>query len=99
VLPLGDALIDGTKGEGVLATIYADRVWWMAAQTGVAPQVLLGRAIAHELGHLLLATSAHGSVGLMRPIWSGSELRRSRASDWSFGAGEIAAINARVRAR
>jgi hypothetical protein len=98
VLPLGEALIDGARGAGVLATIYADRVWWTAHRTGVKRDVLLGRTIAHELGHLLLATSTHGTTGLMRPIWSRFELRRSRASDWSFAAGESAAISARVRA-
>jgi len=99
VLPLGDAMIDAASGAGVLATVYADRVTWMAAQTGVERRVLLGRAIAHELGHLLMATSAHGTVGLMRPVWSRTELRRARSSDWTFGPGEVAAISARVRAR
>lgn len=98
-LPLGDAFIDRRAGAGVLATVYVDRVAWMAEQTGVDPQVLLGRAIAHELGHLLLATSVHGSGGLMRAVWSLTELRRTRMSDWAFRPSEVAAISARVHAR
>ncbi len=97
--PLGEALIDTKARAGVLATVYADRVEWMAAQTGADRHELLGRAIAHELGHLLMATSAHGTKGLMRPVWSLSEVRRQRARDWSFAPGEIAAIKARTRAR
>lgn len=96
-LPLGDALIDGTRRAGVLATVYVDRVEWTARHTGIDASVLLGRAIAHELGHLLLATAAHGAGGLMRPVWSRAELQRSRLSDWIFGAAEIAAIQARRR--
>jgi hypothetical protein len=98
-LPLGDALIDRTRRAGVLATVYVDRVEWTARHTGVDATVLLGRALAHELGHLLLATSAHSVDGLMRPVWSRAELQRSRLSDWVFGATEIAAIRAKRRVR
>jgi hypothetical protein len=96
-VPLGEALIDTRARAGVFATVYADRVNWMAGQTGVDPHELLGRAIAHELGHLLMATSAHGTKGLMRPVWSPSEVRRQQKHDWSFEPQEIAAIKARAR--
>ena len=96
-LPLGDALMNTrTGGGGVLATIYVDRVDWLAAQTGVDPRALLGRAIAHELGHLLMATSTHATNGLMRPIWLQSEIRRRQSNDWTFRPTEIAAIKART---
>jgi len=98
-LPLGDALIDTRAGAGVLATVYWDRVAWMAAQTGADRRALLGRAIAHELGHLLMATRAHGEGGLMRAVWSRAELRRSRTTDWVFGPVEIATIRARTGVR
>jgi hypothetical protein len=96
--PLGDAMINSQTGAGVLATVYLDRVNWMAQQTGVDARALLGRAIAHELGHLLMATGAHGSNGLMRPVWSESEIRRRKADDWTFRPREIAAIRARMQA-
>ncbi len=95
-LPLGDALINTRNGGGVLATIYIDRVDWMAALTGVDPRALLGRAIAHELGHLLMATSTHSANGLMRPIWLQSEIRRRHNNDWTFRPTDIAAIKART---
>jgi hypothetical protein len=97
-LPLGDAMVDTANGAGVLATIYIDRVNGIAAQTGTDRQTLLGRAIAHELGHLLMATSAHGAHGLMQPVWSRSDLRRGAKTDWSFSAAEIAEIRARLLA-
>jgi hypothetical protein len=98
-LSLGDALIDPRSGAGTLATVYIDRVEWMAKQTGTDPRALLGRAIAHELGHLLLPTSGHSTRGLMRAIWSGAELRRGHARDWAFEPREVAAIRARLTRR
>jgi hypothetical protein len=97
-LPLGDATMNSQTGKGVLATIYIDRVNWMAEQAGVDAGALLGRAIAHELGHLLMATGAHGSKGLMRPVWSQSEIRRRQIDDWIFRPREIATIKARTQA-
>jgi hypothetical protein len=67
----------------------------LAAAAGIDAATLLGRAIAHELGHLLMATAAHGSHGLMRPIWSREDLRRGRGGDWMFTPQEIAAIRVR----
>ena len=93
-LPLGEALIDAQAASGVLATIFIDRVDSMAAQTGDSRDSLLGRAIAHELGHLLMATSAHSAHGLMRPVWTTSEIRRRSRTDWTFRPTEIAAIKA-----
>jgi hypothetical protein len=94
-LPLGDAFVDRRTRSGVLATIYADRVMLLAASAGIEAATLLGRAIAHELGHLLLATDAHATRGLMRPIWSREELRNSRGADWIFTPEEAAAIRSR----
>jgi hypothetical protein len=98
-LALGNALIDNDVGAGVLATVYIDRVDWVAGRTGVDRSTLLGRAIAHELGHLLMATSVHHRRGLMRGVWTSSEIRRRREHDWAFEPEEIDAIKARMFAR
>jgi hypothetical protein len=95
-LPLGDALIDTRAGAGVLATIYIDRVLWLAQEAHADGQALLGRAIAHEMGHLLLATSGHGPFGLMRASWSRDEVRRGQRRDWTFAPAELAAMSARA---
>jgi hypothetical protein len=99
LLPLGDAMLDTRSGSGVLATIYIDRVEWLAHEAGAESRVLLGRAIAHELGHLLLATTTHGPVGLMRALWSQEEVRLGRPRDWSFAPTELAAMRRRAEAR
>jgi hypothetical protein len=98
-LPLGDAMIDTHAHSGVLATIYFDRIEWLARQAGADGRTLLGRAIAHELGHLLMATTTHGPVGLMRAYWSQDEVRRAHPRDWSFAPGELAAMRRRAEAR
>jgi hypothetical protein len=99
MLPLGDAMLDTRTGTGVLATIYIDRVEWLAREAGGDSRALLGRAIAHELGHLLLASTSHGPVGLMRALWSQEEVRRSLTRDWTFAPTDVQAIRYRALRR
>ena len=85
---LGFAFVDTDAGGGWLATVYADRVALMAKGAGVDTAALMGRTIAHEIGHLLLGTNQHASHGLMRALWSDADLRRNRATQWLFGGKE-----------
>jgi hypothetical protein len=80
----------------VLATIYIDRVEWLAHEAGGDSRALLGRAIAHELGHLLLASTSHGPIGLMRALWSQDEVRRGLVRDWTFAPTDLQAIRSRA---
>jgi hypothetical protein len=93
---LGDALIDSQSQTAVLATVYVDRVDDLARHLDVDHQTLLGRTIAHEIGHLLLASNTHSASGLMRQVWSGQELRGRRADDWVLLPFEAAAIRQRL---
>ena len=63
-----------SHADGVLATVFVDRTRGLAGDLRIDHDALLGRTIAHELGHLLLATTAHAKVGLMREAWSREEL-------------------------
>jgi hypothetical protein len=85
---LGFAYVDLDAGGGALATVYADRVGLMAQSSGVDAAELLGRAMAHEIGHLLLGTNQHASRGLMRASWSGTDIRRRHATEWLFAGKE-----------
>jgi hypothetical protein len=96
-LVLGEASIDVSERAGVLATIYVDRVERMAELSEADPASLLGRAIAHELGHLLLATNAHSSSGLMRALWTSKEIRGNLAVDWILARKDAEAIRRRLR--
>ena len=90
-ITLGTAFVAPRVG-GVLATVYFDHVERLARETRTDVAVLLGRAAAHELGHLLMRTSAHPSCGLMRPNWTQEELRRNRPPDWAFTGGDVVAM-------
>lgn len=79
---LGDALIDPQKRTGVLATVYVNRTLRLARELAIDHGKLLGRTVAHEIGHLLLATNTHAASGLMRELWSREELLRARGDDW-----------------
>ena len=94
---LGEASIDTSAGAGVLATVYVNRVERMAALSETDATVLLGRAIAHELGHLLMATNAHSARGLMRAKWTAADLRRDQMADWLLTSEERESIRRRLR--
>lgn len=96
-LQLGYSLVDTTARAGTLATIYADRVAWLAGEAAVDMPTLVGFAIAHEIGHLLLGTNAHSANGLMRAVWSRAELKRNDAADWLFGPTDAARMRSSVR--
>jgi hypothetical protein len=80
---LGYSLIEPEVG-GTLATIFSDRVAWLAASSDARYTALLGRAVAHEIGHLVIGTSEHSPAGLMRAVWTSAELLRDEDNDWLF---------------
>jgi hypothetical protein len=57
-----------------LANVFYDRVISLGQGASATVPVLLGRAMAHELGHLLLGTHSHSKSGIMRAFWSGRDL-------------------------
>jgi hypothetical protein len=95
---LGQALIDSQARAGVLATVFIDRTRKLARDLGIDYRVLLGRAIAHELTHLLLGTSVHGS-GLMRDFWSRQQLLGTGRGDWALDPLDVAMIRERLARR
>jgi hypothetical protein len=95
---LGDALIDWQTPRGVLATAYLDPIVCLARMAGRDVPTLLGHVIAHELGHLLMATTSHATHGLMRAVWSPAELRREISDDWAFSPFEADAMRAGIDA-
>jgi hypothetical protein len=78
--------------RGWLATVFADRTARAAARVRGDAGVLLGRVIAHEVGHLLLGVSYHGHAGLMRAQWPDAMLTRT-GDAWLFSLGEAARIH------
>ena len=99
VMALGESMVDREEHGGVLMTVDLFRVRAIAerASTGVA--ILLGRAIAHEIGHLLLGSAEHPRLGLMRALWSHDELRGAKPAIWGFSAREAAQMRQTLRGR
>jgi hypothetical protein len=96
---LGCALIDLQHRAGTLATVYPDRIDAVAVRTGVDAGTLLGRAVAHEIGHLLLGTTHHSAAGLMRALWSDQELQRGATADWTFAPDDVVRMGRGLAAR
>jgi hypothetical protein len=67
----------------------------LAAALRVDEGTLLGRAMTHEIGHLLLGTLDHSEGGLMRRHWS----ERGRDADWLFSAIQAEEIRTAVLTR
>ena len=68
---LGFALPCAKFGTDV--TIFLDRIENMAPNTASLVPRVLGHAMAHELGHVLLRSSEHSAKGLMKDRWSQSD--------------------------
>jgi hypothetical protein len=94
---LGFSLIDLPTATGAVATVYADRVAALARAVGADGRRVLGRAIAHELGHLLMGRCQHSPRGLMRAVWSRRELQRDVQADWVFSDEEAQRMATRIR--
>jgi hypothetical protein len=83
----------------ILSSVFADIVALVARDVGVDARRLLGYAVAHEIGHLLLNSPRHSNAGLMRELWSSSELQASRTADWVFLSEEAETIRQAIAAR
>jgi len=61
------------EGIGSQADVFYTRIAAFR-QSPAELSTLLGYAMAHELGHLLLGTNSHSPTGLMRPDWRTKDL-------------------------
>ena len=60
--------------------------------------VILGYLMAHEIGHLLLKSSAHASNGLMSAKWGLRELRGANQVVLRFSNKEVERIRKNLNA-
>jgi hypothetical protein len=93
---LGYSHVDAYRRQGTLATVFADRIRALAAALRVDEATLLGRAMTHEVGHLLLGTLDHSETGLMRGAWNTAGRRQS---DWLFSEAEAARMRSGLTSR
>src|SRR5262245_33268480 len=96
---LADANVDTALAAGSFATVYVDRIRRLAADADVDVGVLMGRAMAHEVGHLLLGTSRHSLTGVMRAVWSAPAIKHEGDPAWRFDRGQAARLRSRLEER
>jgi hypothetical protein len=95
---LGLAVEASRKDFGFSAYIFYDIAIDRVAQ-GQDLDQLLGTAIAHELGHLLLGTNSHSETGLMSAFWSGKQLVVVQQRGLAFSSAEAERIQRAVLTR
>jgi hypothetical protein len=82
--PNAMGLAVNTKSGGTFAFIFCSRVDDTARTATLPFSRVLGCAIAHEMGHMLMGDRPHSSFGLMRGDWEPKDLRRMAMSPLSF---------------
>jgi hypothetical protein len=60
---------------------------------------ILGAAIAHEVGHLLLGANAHSSLGLMQAFWGPAQVKRISTGSLNFTSDQSKQIQNAIRIR
>ena len=85
----------------ILATVYYGPAQRRARSDNSefeAPTIL-GCAIAHEVGHLLLGGNGHSSVGIMRPKWEHGQIQQAMRGCLSFTAQQGRELRVAVQGR
>jgi hypothetical protein len=84
---------------GTVANVFADRAGELVNHHGIVFGVMLGHLMAHELGHLLLGTGAHSSVGIMHVPWHNKELDMLSRGSMAFTPSQAEQMQVSIRAR
>lgn len=88
--------VRGANYSGRVAYVFYDRVEPLARKHQMSDASLLGVAIAHEIGHLLLPYGSHSSSGLMQGEWNDREFLLARARLLRFTAQQAKLIRAHL---
>jgi hypothetical protein len=77
---------------GINAMIFYHRVERLKQTEEMDLTTVLGLAMAHEIGHVLLRSSAHSQGGIMKSPWTKTDLQHAAARLSKFTASEREAI-------
>jgi hypothetical protein len=88
--------IGDTHDIGGSAFVFRDGIAAVARVRQQDVARLLGYAMAHEMGHLLLPYPAHSTGGIMRAAWDGDDLRHIANGTMLFTAAQTSLIRAKV---
>jgi hypothetical protein len=81
---LGRSVPGNGSNQGVYARVFYRHIQAKAGQESVDPSQLLGLAVAHEFGHLLLGPQAHSAEGIMRANWSRHDMENGSKGQLAF---------------
>jgi hypothetical protein len=98
-LSLGLAILPGASRRGDIGYVFYHRVEELAQGEGVSPGLILGHALAHEIGHLLLNSSEHPRVGVMQAEWLGPQMQLLREGRLLFTSEQSRRMRAELRKR
>ena len=76
---------------GRIANVFYDRVKHVSTLWGLSSGEVLGDAITHELGHLLLGIG-HSSQGVMKADWNSQDLVLAARGQLQFRPAQVALI-------
>jgi hypothetical protein len=79
---------------GISASIFQERIETLCQGSGQDFALLLGHAIAHEIGHVTLASNAHSPNGIMRARWGKGEFHLAAMGHLGFNPQQGAEIRA-----
>jgi hypothetical protein len=96
---LGEALTCAPSAAACFANVFYNRVQQRTDAEKISLAQVLGHAMAHELGHLLLGSNSHSSSGIMRAAWNAADVERMTKGDLLFTSEQAGIIrgNASIR--
>lgn len=84
-----------SDGRGCYADLFHEPIVVLQEESHVDAAIILGHAMAHELGHLLLGTNSHSRDGLMRAHWEPGDLAQASRGRLLFSAEESTRMRSR----
>lgn len=81
------------------SNVFYDRTIRLAEGASATLPVLLGRAMAHEIGHLLLGANSHSRTGIMHAFWSGGDLSLAARPSLLFTSEQSRQMRSRLAQR
>jgi hypothetical protein len=88
----------GTRAErGRIAYVFYNRIQETATDHEIKVSAILGLAIAHEIGHLLLPSDSHSPSGIMQAAWGHAAFRKLWREGLGFTAEQAEFIRSAFR--
>jgi hypothetical protein len=87
--------------DGVHVTMFYERIEGVARTVPVPLDVaqILGNALAHEIGHVLLSSVQHSASGIMKAVWSRADYGNMAFRPLKFLPDEVAIVQEAVSRR